>query len=176
MAEYLEHAAERYHASYGSTPFTRAFLDVANLTALAQSFQARLAALYGKYGLDYPRLIIDESWVLELFEYLHNYRQHVRSVAEANAGFEHQFFKHLEVSLYSKVRHRQTLDGKKNIPVRYRREYSAANVPTQQLGIKSHNEALPLLNFRQHPNMERKTFAPNRSILTLERAKLNGAQ
>ena len=172
--EYLVHASERYHATYGGTSLTQAFLSLSNLTTMVRAFQDRLTALYGKYQLDAPQLIIDESWVVELFDYLHRNRHQVHSVEDANAGFAHQFFKHLEVALYTKMRYRHTLDGKEGMSVRYRRAYSAANVPTQQLSTKTRHQAVPIQHSRQHASLQQRTFAPNPSILTMARAKWRG--
>jgi hypothetical protein len=161
---YLAHASSRYHTSYGETPLTRAFLATPNLAAMVTSFDARLSALYTDHGLPAPHLVIDESWVLELFDYLHRTRHHHRSVAEANAGFEHQFFKSLTAAVYDKTRHTQTLAGKAGIPAYCRRYYSTESVKSPQLATKVVHGEAPIMGSRNHAAGDTTLFAPNPAI------------
>ena len=167
--EYLQHAAARYRATYGSTPLTEAFLAPPNLHALAASFQRRLTALYSEHGLQPPLLVVDESWVLELFEHLHRTRDLHQSVGELNTSFEYRFFKSLNTVVREQARYHAALADKADVPVRYRRAYSAANIPQQLLTEKAHHQELPLTNVRHHSALPQRTFAPNRSVHALAR-------
>lgn len=161
---FLAHASERYHSSYGGTPLTRAFLDPANLNALTQSFQKRLYDLYTAHGLPATHLEIDESWVLELFEYLHKTRHLHRSVAEANAGFEHDFFKSLNAMVYDQARVQNTLHTKQDIPQFYRQYHSSETIAAPQMATKVRHAQLPVRGSRNNASLQQPVFAPNASI------------
>ena len=167
---HLLHAASRYHASYGGTSLTRAFLELSNLEALVQSFQVQLTALYVNHELPPPQLVIDESWVLELFAFLHKTRHLHRSVAEANAGFQHQFFKPLSALIYDQTRLSRTLARKAAIPVRYRQYYSADTVAHPQLAIRAEPTASRPGASRHNASMEQRTFEPIRNITPYARS------
>ena len=161
---FLAHASERYHSSYGGTPLTRAFLDPANLSILAHSFDKRLHTLYTDHGLPPTHLEIDESWVLELFSYLHKTRHLHRSVAEANAGFEHEFFKSLNAAVYDQARIQNTLVAKQELPQFYRRYHSNEHLAAPQMATKVRAAQLPVLGSRNNASLQQPVFAPNASI------------
>lgn len=161
---FLAHASARYHANYNGTPLTQTFLAAPNLSTLAQSFETRLNALYTTHGLPPTHLEIDESWVLELFDYLHKTRHLHRSVADANAGFEHQFFKSLNAGVYDHARLQNTLLGKGGIPQYHRRYYSSESLAAPQIATKMVHTQFPVQGSRNNAALPRKVFSPNASI------------
>ena len=161
---FLVHASARYHASYGGTHLTQTFLAASNLSALAQSFETRLNALYMAHGMPPTHLEIEESWVLELFGYLHKTRHLHRSVADANAGFEHQFFQSLNAGVYDHARLKNTLLGKGDIPQYHRRYYSSESSAAPQIATKVVDAQFPVRGSRNNASLHHKVFSRNASI------------
>ena len=161
---FLAHAYARYHTRYGGTPLTQAFLAASNLSALAQSFDKWLNALYTAHGMPPTHLEIDESWVLELFTYLHKTRHLHRSVADANAGFEHQFFQSLNAGVYDHARLQKTLSGKGDTPQYLRQYYSSESQVAPQIATKVVHAQFPVRGSRNNASLQSQVFSPNASI------------